>query len=148
MDSQKPQAKIDFSGSWDSITLRSLIAFCGIPILIVAAILSVLSIWHTKNPDSISNLVYIIIFVIVCVGLAKGFAYYTYKRALVTKQSMNVVAGFTGLIAGLITGAVKLIFFFHIWALFRLISEPIILAIVFAAAGFIVYSFMHRRATV
>lgn len=136
---------MDFSGSWDSITLKSLVVFCGIPILIIAAILSVLSIWHTKTPDAISNTVYIIIFVVVCAGLAKGFGWYTYRRALVNKQSMNVVTGFTGLVAGLLTGVIKLFFFFHPWALFRLISEPIILAVVFAAAGFIMYSFLHNR---
>lgn len=123
---------------WYNLSFSMLVSLAWLPVLSASVILIGLA-WWWSGSQSIDGLYYSIALLIVYLVVFVGYSIVLLRRVNFTRSHMAVIMGFAGLFTGLFVAIGKIIILFRGWALLRLISEPILTAVLAAIIGVLVF---------
>lgn len=126
------------STSWDSLSFIALSKITWIPTLLTSIALIGFA-WWESHGQNFSQSYYAIIVLIVYILVFGGYSFLLLRRANFTRSHIVVIMGFSGLCSGLVIAIGKLFILYRGWALLRLISEPILTALLAAIIGVLVF---------
>lgn len=138
-NSRKP-----FTSSWENISFSELLKIAFLPSLAAAVIVGSISYWKLTALNPWPFAVYLAAAVFLYGLILFGLAFFYFKRYDLEKIQMMVIMCFSGLFIGLLVAIFKTVLVFYPLALFRIISEPTIVAFGAGLVGLIGFNFFRR----
>jgi hypothetical protein len=136
MDTMRQEQNVTLDSSGKSNSFIAHVRAAGIPSLIVSALIFGLYAWDHFDPSRFSDTIFTIISFVLYAAFLFGLTVYFGRNS--SREMLLTRLVVAGLCIGVLVAIGKLILVFRLWALFRLIAEPITTALVALAIGYIV----------